>query len=136
MPRNMSFALTTEQAYNKTKTVTRRLGWWFLKPGDIVQQVEKGMGLKKGEKVKKIHLIRVVDTYPECLHWITKDDVQKEGFPNMSPGEFVRMFCNHNKCAPDEIVNRIGFGYLTPDNIIRRVGAYGHSRRRGAKRFE
>ena len=45
MPRNMSFMLTTEQVRNKTKTVTRRLGWWFLKPGEIVNAVEKGMGL-------------------------------------------------------------------------------------------
>jgi len=27
MPRNMSFMLTTEQIKNRTKTVTRRLGW-------------------------------------------------------------------------------------------------------------
>ena len=112
MPRNMSFAITTEQAYNKTKTVTRRLGWWFLRAGDIVQQVEKGMGLKKGERVKKIHLIRIVDTRPEALLRITHDDVKREGFPDMTPYEFVNMFCEHNGCLTDDVVNRIEFEYL------------------------
>jgi len=46
--------LTTSQIKNKPKTVTRRLGWWYLQPGNIINAVEKGMGLKKGEKVKKI----------------------------------------------------------------------------------
>lgn len=112
MPRNMSFSLTTEQAYKKTKTVTRRLGWWFLKPGDIVQQIEKGMGLKKGEKVKRIHLIRIVDTTPEALLKITHDDMRREGFPDMTPREFINVFCQHNRCFPYTIVNRIEFGYI------------------------
>ena len=51
MPRNMSFALTTKQIEDETKDVTRRNGWWFLKPGDQIWAVEKCMGLKKGEKV-------------------------------------------------------------------------------------
>ena len=42
--------LTKEQILARTKTVTRRLGWWFLKPGDVVWACEKCMGLKKGEK--------------------------------------------------------------------------------------
>ena len=38
--RHMSFALTTKQIKSRTKTVTRRLGWTFLKPGDLIQPVE------------------------------------------------------------------------------------------------
>ncbi len=49
----MSFRLTAEQMRARTKTVTRRLGWSSLKPGDIVQPVEKAQGLRKGEKVVK-----------------------------------------------------------------------------------
>lgn len=48
--RRMSFMLTKEQVLNQTKDVTRRNGWAFLKPGDLIQPVEKCMGLKKGEK--------------------------------------------------------------------------------------
>lgn len=112
MPRNMSFSLTTEQAKNKTKTVTRRIGWWFLRPGDIVQQVEKGMGLKKGEKVKKIHLIRIKNTEWEELQAITDGGVVEEGFRDKSREWFINMFKKHNHCHRNELVNRIEFEYI------------------------
>ena len=113
MPRNMSFAITTEHVKNQTKTVTRRLGWWFLKPGEIVNAVEKSRGLKKGEKVKRINQIRIVSADPEPLCAIKEPDVIKEGFPGWSPNEFIEMFCRHNKCKPETVVNRIEFEYLT-----------------------
>ena len=34
MPRNMSFSMITDQILCGTKTVTRRFGWWWLRPGD------------------------------------------------------------------------------------------------------
>jgi len=43
MPRNISFALTTQQVRNRTKTVTRRAGWLFLKAGDILCDLD-GLG--------------------------------------------------------------------------------------------
>jgi hypothetical protein len=55
MPRLMSFAHTTDQIRNRTKTVTRRNGWADLKPGELFWAVEKAMGLKPGEKVKRVH---------------------------------------------------------------------------------
>ncbi|MBN2420087.1 MAG: ASCH domain-containing protein [Deltaproteobacteria bacterium] len=114
----MSFMLTTEQARNKTKPVTRRLGWGFLKPGDIVQQVVKSQGLKKGQKVEKIHLIKIVSTRWEPLNLIVSDPVYGykecalEGFPELTPDEFVKMFCDANRCKPYKLVNRIAFNYL------------------------
>jgi hypothetical protein len=48
--RRMSFSLTTDQVLAQTKTVTRRFGWDSLKPGDIIQPIRKGMGLKRGQK--------------------------------------------------------------------------------------
>lgn len=115
MPRNMSFMLTTEQMYNKTKTVTRRLGWAFLKPGDIIQAVEKCQGLKKGQKIKKICLIRIVSTWNEPLYEIywRKGEMEKEGFPKMQPEEFVKMFQKANKKIPSSCdVNRIEFEFI------------------------
>lgn len=112
MPRNMSFAMTTGQFRARTKTVTRRFGWWFLKPGDIVCGVEKAMGLKKGEQVRMLGMIRIVSTRPEPLNAITKEDCVKEGFPYHSPEMFVRMLTSHYGCSPDKIVNRIEFEYL------------------------
>jgi hypothetical protein len=67
----MSFALTTQQVREQTKDVTRRFGWWFLKPGDKVWAVEKAMGLKAGEKIKRIALIEIVSVRAEPLNAIT-----------------------------------------------------------------
>jgi len=112
MPRNMSFAMTTDQVRNRTKTVTRRFGWWFLEPGDVVNAVEKAMGLKKGEKVKRLCQIGIVSAWSEPLNAITPDDVIREGFPGMSPDEFVAMLIKHYRCQPAEPCNRIEFEYL------------------------
>jgi hypothetical protein len=120
MPRNMSFAMTTEQARNKTKDVTRRLGWWFLKPGDIVQQVEKGMGLGKGGKVVRLHLIEIVSVRREPLQRLVdkpyrygNEEARREGFPEMSGWEFVQHFLrNHPGKDASLEVNRIEFKYI------------------------
>lgn len=112
MPRNMSFMITKEQIRNRTKTVTRRLGWVFLKPGDIVNAVEKGMGLKKGEKIKRICQIRIKSTRWEPLNKITKEECVKEGFWAMSPEDFIIIFRHLNKVRATRSVNRIEFGYV------------------------
>lgn len=122
--RNMSFAYTTAQAYTQLKNVTRRLGWWNLKEDDQVQQVVKGMGLKKGEKIEKIHVIRIAKATPEPLCRMLdepeygRQEVIREGFPWMSPEQFVDMFCrSHKGCTPDTVVNRIWFYYQDDDAV-------------------
>jgi len=117
MTRNISFALTTEQVRARAKTVTRRFGWWFLKPGDVLCAVEKGMGLKKGEKVVRLGLIRVVSVRREsasaiCRYATPNVEVSKEGFPGMLASAFVGMLCKANGKAADDDVNRIEFEYL------------------------
>lgn len=121
MPRNMSFALTTPQFLDRTKRVTRRLGWDFLQPGELLWGVEKAMGLKKGEKINRLGLIEVVSATAEPLQAITAEDVAFEGFPNWSPEQFVDFFCNHNKVNPETVVNRIEFdhiGYLATETML------------------
>lgn len=112
MPRNMSFAMTKEQIRTRTKTQTRRFGWWFLKPGDILNGVEKGMGLKKGEKIVRLCQIRVVRVQTEPLNAISQEDVIAEGFPDWTPEQFVQMLVDHYKIEPDKICNVITFEYL------------------------
>lgn len=104
--------LTTDQFRARTKGVTRRLGWWNVKPGEILCGVEKGQGLKKGEKIVRLGLIRVRDARPEPLNAITKSDCALEGFPDLTPAQFVTMFCHHNRCEPETEVNRIVFDYV------------------------
>lgn len=111
MARNMSFALTTQQVRDRQKTVTRRLGWWFLCSGDVVNACVQCMGLKKGQKVDVICQIRIISVHPEELNWITQEDVIREGFPDWTPDQFVEMFCEHNGCESDVLVNRIEFDY-------------------------
>lgn len=108
----MSFAKTIIPMRNKTKTKTRRLGWWNLKPGEIIDAVEKAQGLKKGEKMRHIGPIQAVERHPEPLNAITQADVIAEGFPELTPAQFVEMFCAFNKCAPDVIVNCITIKHL------------------------
>jgi len=117
--RNMSFALTTEQVRYQTKTVTRRFGWWFLKPGDVVQPVVKGMGLKKGEKVEKIgQPIRIVSTRQEMVRDVTYAECVLEGFPGLTPTAFMRLLTDEwRKAGPYDPVHRIQFEYLANTGI-------------------
>ena len=116
--RNMSFMLTTEQLRNKTKTVTRRNGWKNIKSGELIQGVVKCMGLKKGEKMEKIHVILILFRRREPLNDIIYDaeygreEMIKEGFPSMHPEDFVSMYCKHNKCKSSDIITRIEFEYV------------------------
>ncbi|TAM23400.1 MAG: hypothetical protein EPN60_15130 [Nevskiaceae bacterium] len=121
--KNMSFMLTTAQFRNRSKTVTRRLGWSRLKPGDLVMGVEKGMGLKPGEQIVRLGAIRILDVRGEPLRRMTDnidygfDECAKEGFgkhPRLCwPSAFVEFFCNsHKGCTPETEINRIAFEYV------------------------
>lgn len=125
--RNISFMLTKEQIKKRTKTVTRRTGWTKLVPGQLLRGVEKGMGLKAGEKTKELAIIRVVSARQEPLSALTTDidygfaECEKEGFGDHAtlrwPSQFVEFFCNsHKGCTPDSMVTRIEFEYV--DNAI------------------
>lgn len=118
MPRNMSFMITTNQVFNRTKTVTRRLGWENLRPGTLLNACEKCMGLKKGEKITILCQIRVKNVRREPLNKISKVEVTKEGFPGQSPDWFVRMFMQHMKCKSDQLVTRIEFEYVFFDLML------------------
>jgi len=100
---------TEKQFQNRTKTVTRRLGWQSLKIGELLMGVRKARGLKKGEKVVKLHAITVINVSREPLNLINHEEVKMEGFPGMTPPEFVAMFCKLNGCQPDTMVTRIFF---------------------------
>lgn len=94
MPSAISFFLTTAQIRDRSKHVTRRLNC-KLKPGDLFWAVEKVQGLRKGEKHNRLALLRCVrnDSLPLNGPTLTIADVAREGFPDLSPVEFVAMFC-------------------------------------------
>jgi len=120
--RQMSFSLTTEQILARTKTVTRRLGWADLKPSTLLQAVEKSQGLKKGERVRKLCVIRVVSVRREPLSAISCSamlyrkngtiEASREGFPGITGAEFVERFCRGMRCEPYREVTRIEFEHV------------------------
>jgi len=110
--RNISFALTADQIRNRTKTVTRRLGWKDLKPGTVLQPVEKAQGLKKGEHVRPLGgPIRIVAVDRVVLGDISHTDVHREGFPELTVREFIKFFKRTHGCRRTTTVTRIEFEY-------------------------
>lgn len=114
MPRNISFALTTEQVRSQTKTVTRRVGWFFAKPGMLLQPIVKGQGIPKGGKVERIGgLIRVVKVSREWMSCFDDPaECVREGFPEMSPEEFRSFFLSTHGASEELAVTRIEFEYV------------------------
>jgi hypothetical protein len=123
LPRNISFAMTTEQFKARTKTVTRRLGWANLGPGDVLMGCRKCMGLKPGQKIERLGKIRVKSVRREKLRAMTDDvdygfrECRAEGFGDHAdlcwPSYFVEFFCNsHKGCTPETVVTRIEYEYL------------------------
>lgn len=117
MPRNISFMKTKQQVYDREKDVTRRLGWKFVKSGDILNACEKCHGLGKGGKIVKICQIEVVSVTFEPLKAIRDypNDCEREGFPERTPEQFIEFFIKGvggGKITEDTEVTRIEFRYL------------------------
>lgn len=151
--RNIAVSLTTKQVANSVaellgqpkphpnrlgKTVTRRDGWEDLQPGTLLCLVEKGMGLKRGEKVNRLALVHVTSVRRERLDAITPEDVKLEGFAHFSdlgpihlkldyprqtaeasarvtvrPIDFITFFCaTHKGTTPASIITRIEWEYV------------------------
>jgi len=115
--RNISFFLTQDQIKRREKTITRRLGWEHATKGLVLRGVVKGQGIPKGEKIQPLAIIEIISCRAEPLDSMIKDleygkaEVISEGFPEMSPGAFVEMFCAHNGIEPHTLVRRIEFKY-------------------------
>jgi len=112
MPVNVSFALTKPQILDRTKTVTRRSGKREYKPGQLIWAVDRVMGFKKGEHPNHLALLRVVFSRWEPLTYLTKEECALEGFPQLTPPEFIIMYCRANKVVHDSLVQRIEFEYV------------------------
>lgn len=111
--RLMSVSLTEDAVRDRSKTVTRRLGWLMLKPGDRLTLCRKVMGRRNGEPLVRIVDVEVETVRREPLAAITWADCVREGFPAMQPREFIEFFCStHKGCTPSTEVTRIGWRYL------------------------
>ncbi len=115
----MAFSMTVAQVSAGIKTVTRRTGWGALRPGELFCAVVKGQGLKPGEKVQRLAILRCVNNHRESLAKLVanarygKEEARKEGFPEMSGARFVSFFCSgHAGTDARSFVNRIEFEYV------------------------
>lgn len=118
---NISFMLTTPQIEAQTKDVTRRGGWRTLKAGQILVPVHKRQGLQKGEHPRILGgPIEVVQVRRERLSRMLEqrdygvEECRREGFPDLTPAEFVKMFCRTHGLEPSHHVTRIQFRYTIP----------------------
>lgn len=134
--RLMSFAATVPQMRARTKTVTRRLGWCTLRPGDRLLACEK-TGVRVEDRVE-LGVIEVVDVRREPIeaiqdhdsiiedaehrirHGIECDEELRnaectaEGFPGLSGCEFIDAFCRINGVIGKDVVEvtRIEFRFV------------------------
>lgn len=95
MPRLMSVAKTPDSVRNRTKTVTRRLGWTFLEPGDVLTLCPADV-IAEGVPVEVFDVREVLD----------------DGTEQPPPWEWVRWFADEMGCGFDTVVTRIEFRYL------------------------
>lgn len=124
MARLMSVAFTEQAVRDRTKTVTRRKGWTFLKPGDRLTLCRKVMGRKKDEPLVRVAEVEVVSVRREPLTdllggaapWWTeygREEMVREGFPGHDPHWFVaELFTVAQGIAADDEVTRIEWRYL------------------------
>lgn len=121
----MSVAFTEDAVRARTKTVTRRKGWLFLKPGDRLTLCRKVMGRKPGEPLVRICEVEVISVLREPLcavagPYVTAPDgttfwpeMVAEGFPDMEPGEFMqRFFKDPQGIGAMDDVTRIEWRYM------------------------
>lgn len=129
----MSVSLTEDAVRERRKTVTRRLGWLHLNPGDRVTLCRKVMGRSRAvwngtertvitEPLVRICDVEIVDVRRERLSAITDEDVAREGFhvvpALIGSGEaaesFIEFFTTAMRCHRDDEVTRIEWRYLDP----------------------
>ncbi len=109
--RNLSCYLTQPQVVDRSKTVSRRLGWKDAKVGDLLWIVVKAQGLKPGERIERLAAIELTAVRREHLRDITRADVVAEGFPHGDPRKFVAMFCEHMGVSPKDEITRLEWKY-------------------------
>jgi hypothetical protein len=127
MSRLMSVAFTEDAVRARTKTVTRRKGWWtdkngrrILVPGERLTLCRKVMGRKPGEPLVRIAEVEVVSVRREPLRDVVlPGELTAEGFPEWDTPddswgalEFVERFFTPQGIDPLDDVTRIEWHYL------------------------
>jgi hypothetical protein len=128
VPRLISVKLSEQAVIERRKTVTRRLGWRFITPGDRLTLCRKVQGRRPGEPLVRLAEVEVISVRREPLYTIQLDDrdVEREGFPGMTGRWFMDFFCRHMRCHPTTEVTRIEWRYYpTPARVTAQPGRVG-----------
>ena len=118
MARLMSCSATEQAVVDRTKTVTRRLGWRFLEPGDQLTLCRKVMGRKRADGTVE-PLVRLAEVTVESVVfeplWMIAwraDDVAREGVPDVeTPTAFIEFYSAAFSCNHETVITRIEWSY-------------------------
>lgn len=98
MSRRMSCSMTIDAVRSRRKTVTRRslLTWSTLAAGDRLTLVERGMGLRRGERQVVLAEVEVVSVRLEpLLAGLSHGEIRKEGInKHMTPHEWAHWWAD------------------------------------------
>lgn len=124
MAKLMSVAFTEQAVVERRKTVTRRKGWWrdkngreLLVVGDRLTLCRKVMGRKPGEPLVRLVDVEVVSLRRERLDEILwrldygEQEMVLEGFPGMSPNDFIATYFTPQGIALTDDITRIEYAY-------------------------
>jgi hypothetical protein len=119
---NVSFAWTTKAFMEDRKTVTRRM--WHpgkFQIGQLLMAIEKGQGIRAGERVRRLDVIEVVGLVEERVDAIPASDLALEGGMWRDTEDFITMFCSGNGCNRGATCIRMEFRRLrVPAEALRR----------------
>jgi hypothetical protein len=122
----MSVAFTEQAVIERRKTVTRRKGWQFLKPGERLTLCRKVQGRRSSdgtvEPLVRLAEVEVVSVTRESLRRLydwendpiyATREIAAEGFLGMGPALFVHTyFVEAQDMSVDDFVTRIEWRYL------------------------
>jgi hypothetical protein len=116
----MSVRFTQDAVRQRRKTVTRRKGWTFLKPGHQLTLCTKTRGRKAGEPLERITTVEVVDVRRERLGRLLDEpdyaatELALEGMlPPWTAEQFIQSFFTEAQgINPNDVVTRIEWRYL------------------------
>lgn len=123
MARLMSVALTEQAVIERRKTVTRRSGWAFIRPGDRLILCRKVRGRRPGEPLVRLAEVEVLSSEWQRLRWLydpglpvtewQRAEMVREGCPGMHPKDFIdEFFVRAQGLSPETRVNRIEWRYV------------------------
>lgn len=118
MARLVAVTLTEQAVRSRRKTVTRLLGWSFLRPGErlvLCRKVTGGRAGEPGEPLVRLTQVEVANVRREPAGGHRPRNVAAEDFPDWSRDRFIAFFCAPMRCRPSTKLTWIEWRYLDND---------------------